>query len=572
MVFKKTILTIFLAVTILGVTVFSFGYFPKNSFAFGLKIGNEKIGGFSREKAKMKLENKVNIFLQKKINFVFTSDDIVETILTTPEEIGINFDIERSLEEPFQIGKQDKIQESKPGVFFRNFKAKIFALQGKYNFPLKVNISNDSFEKFLTENFGEYEIFPKSAELIFNEKSLKFEIQKPKDGLLFKRVEIKEGIKRDAQNLELNDIYLSLKKTTPEIGLKEAEEAKEVAKDILNNTPYLLSVKGRVFVINKKVLGNWFSFLPQKKDNRPNLLVSLDEVLIGDYLTEISSFVNIEPENPILSFKDGSLKITSSPKTGRMLNIRECTKEVQEKILKKEQKIVLSLKEAEPKITEEKIKKLQIEILVGSGVSNFAGSPKNRVHNIKIGASKFNGVLIEPGEEFSFNKILGEVGPTQGYLPELVIKEKKTVPEYGGGICQVSTTMFRAAVNSGMEILERESHAYPVRYYSWPYGQGFDATVYLPSPDLRFKNNTPGYILIQSKIEGNYLTFEFYGKDDKRKVIIKGPYVTWAKSDGSMGTKLYQEVRRDGKLILQKTFLSSYKSPKLYPVQRNPLE
>jgi len=421
----------------------------------------------------------------------------------------------------------------------------------------------------LTEKFGKYEIYPKNAEPIFNEKKLDFKIQEPKEGLLFEREKIIEEIKGHAQGLNINDIHLALKKTLPAIDLKEAQNAKEIAKDILNNSPYLLLIEGRVFVINEKLLGNWFSFLPQKKGNQMKLSVSLDEVLIGDFLNEISDSVNIEPQNPVLSFQGENLKIVAPPKSGKTLDIKESTKKIQEKILNKETKIILSLTKAEPDITGETIKELEIETLVGSGNSNFAGSPKNRVHNIKIGASKFNVVLIGPNEEFSFNKILGEVGPIQGYLPELVIKENKTIPEYGGGICQVSTTMFRSAVNSGMEILERHPHAFPVRYYN---PQGFDATVYLPSPDLRFKNNTPGYILIQSKIEGTKLTFEFYGKDDKRKVVVKGPYITWAKADGSMGAKLSQEVWRNGKIILQKTFLSSYKSPKLYPVQRNPLE
>ena len=365
-------------------------------------------------------------------------------------------------------------------------------------------------------------------------------------------------------------MYLSLEKTSPEIGTEEAEQAKRVAEDILDKAPYSIFVNNRVFIITKEVLGNWLLFLPKKHDtSSSSLSIAVDEILVKKYLAEISASVNIEAQNPILDFKDGVLTIVSAPKTGRVLNIKKGAKKIQEKILNKETKIILSLEEVEPEITEEKIKELQIETLIGSGTSNFAGSPKNRIHNIKISASKFNGILIPPGEEFSFNKTLGEVGPDQGYLPELVIKKNKTVPEYGGGICQVSTTMFRVAVNSGMEILERHPHAYPVKYYS---PQGFDATVYLPSPDLRFRNNTSGYILIQSKIEGNYLTFEFYGKDDKRKVIVRGPYQYDIKPDGSMKAKLYQEVWQGRKIILQKTFYSSYRSPKLYPIQRNPLE
>ena len=205
-----------------------------------------------------------------------------------------------------------------------------------------------------------------------------------------------------------------------------------------------------------------------------------------------------------------------------------------------------------------------INTLIGQGISNFAGSPKNRIHNIKTGLAKFNGLILNPQEEFSFNALLGGSGPEQGFLPELVIKKDKTVPEYGGGLCQVSTTLFRAAVNSGLEITERAPHAFPVEYY---YPQGFDATVYEPSPDLKFINNTPGHLLIEGLIQGSQLIFNFYGTDDGRRVKIKGPYVLEKKEDGSMKTVLYQEVYQQDELISQETFYSNYDSPDLFPVE-----
>jgi len=118
MVFQKNILIILLAVTILGVAVFSFGYLPKNSFAFGLKIGSQEIGGLSFKEAKTKLEGKVSEFLESKINFTFSSKDIIETIQATPKEIGVNFDIDGSLEGPFKLGKPSNNQGGLAMDFF----------------------------------------------------------------------------------------------------------------------------------------------------------------------------------------------------------------------------------------------------------------------------------------------------------------------------------------------------------------------------------------------------------------------------------------------------------------------
>jgi vancomycin resistance protein YoaR len=216
-----------------------------------------------------------------------------------------------------------------------------------------------------------------------------------------------------------------------------------------------------------------------------------------------------------------------------------------------------------PEVTSTDLDKYGIKELLGEGTSNFRGSPKNRIHNIGVGAKKFNGVLIKPGEEFSFIKTLGPVDESTGYLPELVIKVDKTIPEYGGGMCQVSTTCFRAALNAGLKITARTNHAYPVQYYN---PQGLDATVYIPKPDLMFVNDTSAYILIQTRIEGTQLFFDFFGTSDGRQTKIIGPFVTERGEAGAMKTIVTQEVyEANGNLLRRQEFKSKYDSPDKYP-------
>ncbi len=207
--------------------------------------------------------------------------------------------------------------------------------------------------------------------------------------------------------------------------------------------------------------------------------------------------------------------------------------------------------------------------MLARGESNFTGSPKNRTHNINVGSKKFNGILVKPGEEFSFNKLLGPVDASSGYLPELVIKKGTLVPEYGGGLCQVSTTLFRAAVLAGLPILERHPHALPVHYYN---PQGFDATIYPGVSDLRFKNDTPGYILIQSEITGSQMNFEIYGTNDGRKVTLDGPNQYDIKPNGSLKAILTRTILYPDGTEKKDVFQSSYKAPGSFPVVTNPLE
>lgn len=206
---------------------------------------------------------------------------------------------------------------------------------------------------------------------------------------------------------------------------------------------------------------------------------------------------------------------------------------------------------------------LGLSALVAEGTTDFRGSTTSRIHNINRALEQFQGLLIAPGEEFSFVENLGEVDGEHGYLPELVIKYNRTEPEYGGGICQVSSTLFRAAINAGLRITERKNHAYPVSYYR-PYGM--DATIYIPSPDLRFVNNTPGHILIRAEIVGTKLSFRLYGTDDGREVAVDGPHILESNPDGSMKTVFSQTVTdATGETVFADEFKSSYKSPDLFP-------
>lgn len=164
-----------------------------------------------------------------------------------------------------------------------------------------------------------------------------------------------------------------------------------------------------------------------------------------------------------------------------------------------------------------------IKEIIAIGESNFSGSSRARRQNIIAGLNKFNGVIIKRGKIFSFNDILESVDEKDGFVKELVIKGNKTEKELGGGVCQVSTTAFRAALNGGLPIRARRNHSYAVPYYK-PFG--LDAAIYLGQLDLRFKNDTPGDMLVQSYVEDDNIYFVFYGTHDDRTIALRGPYIS----------------------------------------------
>ena len=139
--------------------------------------------------------------------------------------------------------------------------------------------------------------------------------------------------------------------------------------------------------------------------------------------------------------------------------------------------------------------------------------------------------------------------------------------ELGGGLCQVSTTLFRSAIMAGLPILERKPHSFPVKYYN---PQGFDATIYPGVVDLKFKNDTPHHILIQSRVEGTKLIFDIYGPDNGRKVVLDGPFQYDEKPNGSMKAYFVRKIYQGEILAREERFDSTYGAPA--PLERNPLE
>ncbi len=252
------------------------------------------------------------------------------------------------------------------------------------------------------------------------------------------------------------------------------------------------------------------------------------------------------------------------PQVGRRLNVYQTTLDVIQTLEQGRDLATLSIESANPHTDLADLNNLGINELISRGKSSFKGSPNNRRHNIAVGVSKMQGVIIQPGEEFSFNKYLGPVEASEGFLPELVIKAEGTIPELGGGLCQVSSTTFRSAMSAGLPITARRNHSYAVQYYA---PQGTDATIYPGSADLRFTNDTPGSILIWTYFpDKDTLIFDFYGTNDHRDVELKDPIVFDRKADGSMKASWTRIVTKNG-ISESKTFNSVYLPPALFHKQ-----
>lgn len=283
-----------------------------------------------------------------------------------------------------------------------------------------------------------------------------------------------------------------------------------------------------------------------------------DPAKVYSWTKTVGTTVNSNTKEPELIIKNSRATKFVPPTIGKQLDRYQSTLQIISNLERGNTKIELPTKITQPQKSLSETNDLGIKELIGRGESKFSGSPANRRHNIKVGVSKLQGLIIKPGEEFSFNKYLGPVEADQGFKPELVIKADGTVPELGGGLCQVSSTTFRAAMHAGLPITQRRNHSYAVQYYA---PQGTDATIYPGVIDLKFKNDTGHSILVWPYFKNNdYLVFDFYGTYDGRVVKLNQPSTYDRKSDGSMKATWIRSVTKNGETKTDR-FASVYQPP-----------
>ncbi|MGD1996121.1 MAG: VanW family protein [Anaerolineae bacterium] len=326
-------------------------------------------------------------------------------------------------------------------------------------------------------------------------------------------------------------IDLVMREISPQV--TDAEPARERA-ELLLSEPFLLMLPnpregdpGPWQLSPEELAGLLTTFAV---DGR--LEATLDEQALRSYLEGLAPALAVEPVNARFHFDEaaGQLEVIAPSTEGRALDLEASLRNVLAAVEAGQHLAPLTVQSVPPTYSETATAEaLGIRELVGEGDSYFIGSPSGRDHNIRLAASRFDGVVIGPGETFSFNEYLGEVSAEAGYDESYVTAGEQLAIEVGGGICQVSTTAFRAALWGGYPITERWYHYQRVGYYELRgYGPGFDATVYSPVVDFKFANDRSAALLIDTEVEEetHRLVFRFYSTDDGRELEIEGPEIT----------------------------------------------
>jgi vancomycin resistance protein YoaR len=287
------------------------------------------------------------------------------------------------------------------------------------------------------------------------------------------------------------------------------------------------------YVYNVQIVANLLGVQRVQNGDQANVQVTLKPSGLRDLLAPVKVQIDRQPSDAKFIFNDDTrqLDLMEDSKVGRAMDMDASIKAINDALLRGEHTVSLVITEAQPKVPgNATAEQLGIRELVSSQTSYFYGSSEERIQNIQAAAARFHGVLVAPGETFSMGETMGDVSLENGFAEALIIYGGRTIKGVGGGVCQVSTTLFRTVFFGGYPIIERYSHAYRVSYYEMTSSgavdqnlAGMDATVYFPLVDFKFTNDTPYWISMETYVNvgARSLTWKFYSTSDGRSVTWK---------------------------------------------------
>lgn len=497
----------------------------------GVSVSGIDLSGLTREDALTSLMTALRYPAQGSIRFT----DGEGEWSYAPENLGYRYDLGQTVAEAYQLGRE--------GGFFHQLVRPVALRQQGYKLPVVI-IYDQSQPYFVLQTIASQ----------VNKTLVEADIQ-----LLGTEVRLTPGqagrqvdIHATLQSLDLillteQSASLPLIIIEQPIQSVDLAETAKSAQSLLSQPFVLISPfadKGP-WQLEPSLLSG---MLLLQQNAEPAARLKVDEQALSQYLIGLSPLLSKKGVNPRMIFNDTSrqLELLSPGVIGTSLDVPATVARVNEAIAKGQHAAELVVKESRPPVSDQAdATSLGIFGLVHEESSYFYGSDDARRQNIATAARSFHGVLVAPGEVFSMAEYLTDISLENGYAEAGIIVGNQTVKGVGGGVCQVSTTLFRTAFFAGYPIVERHAHAYRVYYYEqdangWnnPNLAGMDATVFVPLVDLKFKNDSDSWLLMETYMSDNSLTWKFYSNND-------GRHVDWSTTGITEQTAPPQSVYRE---------------------------
>ncbi len=487
----------------------------------GVSVAGVDLSGLTRDEAALKLNQTLSYPITGKILF----RDGEKVWVASPAELGMVFDPSSTAGAAFQLGRN--------GGLFGSLTGQIQARSSGADVPAVILFDQRVATQYLSQIGAQ-----------IDQPMMEASLQLEGTNVVAKAGQVGRELKIEATMVYLGaqlqtftdgEVSLVVREIQPQI-LDVSAQA-EAARQVLSQ-PLTLTIQNSTegdpgpYVYDVQVLAGLLGVQRVQNGTQTEVHVVLNSEGLRNLLNPIKAEVDRAPSNAKFIFNDETKQLDKmeDSKTGRAMDVNASISTINDALFRGEHTVALVINEAQPQIPGTATgQELGITELVASETSYFYGSSQERIQNIKAAAERFHGVMIAPGEIFSMGAAMGDVSLENGFAEALIIFGGRTIKGVGGGVCQVSTTLFRTVFNAGFPVVERYSHAYRVSYYEMtasgavdPDLAGLDATVYFPLVDFKFKNDTPYWILMETYVNesGRSLTWKMYSTSTGRTVSM----------------------------------------------------
>ncbi len=545
-----------------------------------VRVGDVSVGGMNVNQASARIGAGITYVTSGSITFTYAE----QSWQATPAQLGLYMDPLTSAQSAFSLGRTGSLT-------LRLAEQVGLARYGRQVAPVFI-LDERVTMQYLTGIAAQVDVQPVEASV--NLSGVTVNVTNGQTGRRLDMDATLTALQLQLQQMQSGSLALNVQDVYPQV--LDASSAAEQARQLLSMPLTMTVPEGsgpqQTIEIQPQDLAGMLIFERMQTEGGLELQASIDENPMRALLAEAQAGLHVDPQNTRFVFNDETrlLDVIQPAVIGRELNIDGSITAIKAGISAGQHTIALAFDLTQPAVTNDMTgAQLGITELLVAEQTYFRGSSTARLQNIRTAAARFHGLLIAPGETFSMAQALGDISLDNGYAEALIIVDNRTVQGVGGGVCQVSTTLFRTAFMAGLPIIERHAHAYRVKYYEQTSGghsnslAGLDATVYFPLVDLKFVNDTPYWILMETYIYSgsSMLEWKFYSTSDGRTVdwdttgpvnVVAPPkdvykqndelkkdeieQVDWAVEGADV--TVYRTVMRNGSFYIQDSFFTHY--------------
>jgi vancomycin resistance protein YoaR len=480
----------------------------------GVTVLDTGLGGKTPDEAKRLLREKVASFAEQPVTLAWSGKEW----RPTAEQIGLKVDVDATVDEAFNAGRGSD--------FFGSISQQWLAAQAGYVVPLRVELSEPTLQDYLQITVSpevDQELFEGDVRL----DGTRIVALPGKEGRQLKVYDTIVAVREQIGKLEPGRVQMIVESIQPVVSADQVRHIEEQLA-VRVSAPITATSPGKSFSLDTEALVR-FTTIERNPDRTAEQHLSLgwkDEELktLGENWANESRRL---PQDARFAWRDGGVAVMSESIDGFETTADTVVASIKEHSATNDRRVYdLPGKVITPTVSSADIGKIGINEKLGTGTSTFRGSSAERATNIRVAANLLNGSVVPPGGTFSFLGSMGGIDEAHGFVEGYVIAAERTQRGVGGGVCQVSTTAFRAAFWSGLDITERNQHSYRVSWYE-ANGEpvGFDAAVFDPGVDLKWVNNTPGYLLVEAVTGPDSVTVNIYGTKIANEVKLEGPQI-----------------------------------------------